>query len=105
MRIEPEGPRGRVLKISGELDVATAPDLQSALEGLTGTPGDIRLDVSGLEFMDSSGLKVLVFAARSLGERGRLVLVHPSPPVARVLELSGLATAPNIEVEPVSREP
>jgi anti-sigma B factor antagonist len=53
---------------------------------------DIRLDMSGVEFIDSSGLGVLVAiteAARAAG--GDLVVVAPGRAVVRLLELSGLA--------------
>jgi anti-anti-sigma factor len=79
--------------VAGELDLATAPELLAAVEGLVAL-GRTRIvvDLAGLGFCDSSGLDALVRsleAARVAG--GCLALRAPQPPVARLLELSGLA--------------
>jgi anti-anti-sigma factor len=50
----------------------------------------LLVDVSELRFADSTSVRALVLAARTLRERGgALVLLRPRPPVARVLELMG----------------
>jgi anti-sigma B factor antagonist len=78
---------------SGELDVATAPDLAEALGMLIddGTR-EVRVDLSGLTFMGSTGVNLLVGAARRLEERGgALRVTATSRPVLRVFEVSGVA--------------
>jgi anti-sigma B factor antagonist len=76
--------------VTGELDAHTCSDLTSALEPLPGS-GDIQLDVSGVEFMDSSGLRALISAHQSAEATDRrLVIVHPGKAVARIIEISGL---------------
>jgi len=83
---------GRTLFVTGELDVATASALEGAVDGaLDGQGGELRLDFSGLKFMDSTGARAVVHAhdkAVSLGTR--LVILSPAPVVRRVLELMGL---------------
>ena len=81
-----------VAELSGELDLASAPDLREQLLGLL-RPGAGRLvlDLSRVTFCDASGLAVLVGAshrARVLG--GFLRLAAVSPPTARVLHITGL---------------
>ena len=82
----------RTLFVTGELDVATAPALEGAVDGaLDGQDGELCLDLSGLKFMDSSGAQAVIHAhhkAVSLGTR--LVILSPAPVVRRVLELLGL---------------
>src|ERR1700677_2220817 len=56
-----EGPA--VVKLIGELDVSTAPQLEACLEGLGADGPDVRLDLSGLSFCDSSGISALVTAS------------------------------------------
>lgn len=73
---------------SGEIDAHTAPTLAKAIDA-AGT--DVTLDLSGVEFVDSSGLRVLIDAHQRLGDAGgSLTLVAPSEPVRRLLEISGV---------------
>jgi|SRR3954453_8626183 len=82
-----------VVALDGELDLATAPDLVSAIDaqveqGRTA----IVLDLTALSFCDSAGLRVFVRYRRQLEEAGgRFVVAAPSSMVRRVLEISGLA--------------
>jgi anti-sigma B factor antagonist len=79
-----------VYEVAGDLDHASAGALARRLEALAdGTVGEIHLDVSRLEFVDSVGLQVLIRLHRRLrAERRRLVLRDPAPPLSRLLELT-----------------
>jgi anti-anti-sigma factor len=79
--------------ITGEVDIATAVLLDDELQSeALATDGDVRVDSSGLEFIDSSGLHALVRAHRRLEPDGRrLVLQDPSDFLRRVIEINGLA--------------
>jgi len=79
-----------LLHLVGELDLASAPTLERALEGPIELGGVIGLDVAELTFMDSTGIKALAHASRLLGERGRVVLFQPTGAVRRVIEICGL---------------
>ncbi len=82
-----------VLLISGELDLATAPLLQAHLDRVVNDGGgDLLVDLSECEFIDSAGLQLLVTAAERLARahKGSLTLVRPSPQVQRLLELVNL---------------
>ena len=83
-----------VVVVSGELDMSTAPELSRSLVTiLDGHPRALTLDLAGVEFIDSTGLTLLVRTSNSLQEHdGALVLTSPTPPVRRVLEIVGLAT-------------
>jgi anti-sigma B factor antagonist len=84
-------PLGTVLTLDGELDVATAPLLQQPVDRALRGNGVVVIDLSGLRFIDSSGLNVLVLAERQLRASGRqLVLVYGSRTVRRVFELTSL---------------
>jgi anti-sigma B factor antagonist len=78
----------------GELDLATADELQRELERVEATDAEsIVLDLSGLKFMDSTGVRLLITAdARSRSDSNRLVLLRGPTVVQRVLELSGVET-------------
>jgi len=62
-------------------------------------PGDLHLDLQGLEFMDSTGIHILIKLIRRLGDRGRVVLRSPTGEVARVLDLVGAEGFPSVIVE------
>jgi anti-sigma B factor antagonist len=73
-----------VLRLNGELDLVSEPVLASALEQVDGRP--LRIDLSELAFMDSTGLRAMLTAAR---EQTDLKLRGPlQPPVERLLELT-----------------
>lgn len=76
---------------SGELDVASAPQLQRALyEGLA-SARLVVVDLRALTFIDSTGLHTLLAAdAQARLSECRLVLIRGCSPVERLLELSGL---------------
>ena len=77
------------LILAGEIDSYTAPDLA---ERLAEDPPIEVVDVGGVTFIDSSGLRVLVETHQTRTANGsRLVLRAPSAAVQRLLEISGLA--------------
>jgi anti-sigma B factor antagonist len=80
--------------VSGEVDLDTAPQLgDHALAALKDVSVHLVLDLRGVTFMDSTGLKVLLALAHRAGlAGGSLVLVAPTRPVHRILTLTGLDT-------------
>lgn len=79
-----------VVALSGELDLASAPDLERELQlGEESSPSGIVIDLSGLGFMDSTGLQALLRARERAGEAGyRLSLRRGPHQVQRVFELT-----------------
>lgn len=79
---------GSHITATGEIDAHTAPTLADAI---TAAGSDVRLDLAGVEFVDSSGLRVLIDAHQRLDSSGgSLQLVAVSDPVRRLLEISGV---------------
>ncbi|NEA23348.1 STAS domain-containing protein [Actinomadura bangladeshensis] len=83
-----------VVTATGELDLYTAPRLQAALAGLLREQVTrIVVDLSGVEFCDSTGMNVLLSAMKRLKEQGgALELAAPRPAVRRILQVTGLDT-------------
>jgi len=81
-----------VLAVTGEIDLAVAGRFEQELETLVADTGGTGLvDLSGVGFIDSSGIRELLKAnraARAAG--GELLLLSPSAPCRRVLEISGV---------------
>lgn len=88
---ETEGTTAR-LALTGELDVAGAPRFEQALERIErDAPATLVLDLRGLAFMDSTGLRVIIAADdRARDEGRRLVLVRGSDTVQRIIEMTRL---------------
>jgi len=84
-------PDTAVLVVSGELDTLTAPELDEALRALVGAPERLLVvDLSGVSFLASSGLAVLIQAAHRAEDRDRaLHLVVTARAVRRPLEITG----------------
>ena len=86
---------GVVLAVYGEIDATTTGRLRERIRDVFDA-GTRRLvvDMSGVDFIDSTGLGVLVGALRYFKEvNGEILLRSPSPIAARVLKVSGLDTA------------
>lgn len=81
-----------LLAVTGEIDIATSPRLIAALnEAGTDSSDSVVVDLAGVEFMDSTGLALLVRAHRRLRGRGRgFAVVCPDGPVRRIFELTDM---------------
>jgi len=84
--------RSVIVSVEGDLDIATAGDLRSAVQSAIDAHGPwLILDFSALDFMDSSGLNAVISAYRLVRERGgSLALAAPNERVTKVIRLVGL---------------
>jgi anti-anti-sigma factor len=79
------------IAVSGELDLAVADQLKAALDDVTSEGAEVLVLLGDCEFIDSTGVALLVRARRSLAERnGELLLCEPVDQVRNVLSVSGL---------------
>lgn len=85
--------RGAVrLSLSGELDLAVAGRLRSRLQQLAHTHATVILDLSDLQFIDSTGLHILITNHKDASHDGWQLRIDPNltAPVRRVVELIGI---------------
>ena len=90
-RVDVRRDSGRiVLSLFGELDLASAPMLQGALEDVdVGPSTTVVFDLQGLEFIDSTGLRTIFSAQQRLRELGGdFAVTRGSPQVQRLLEIT-----------------
>jgi anti-sigma B factor antagonist len=80
-----------VVRLDGELDMANAPLLQAAIENAERDDNSMLvLDLQRLQFMDSTGLRIILWARERCVENGReLALTPGSEQVQRLLSVSG----------------
>jgi anti-sigma B factor antagonist len=81
-----------VVSVTGELDLASSPALEEALEQLDGSePRSVILDLTDVDFMDSAGLAVVVRAHQRAESAGTpFALVSASPQVRLLLSVTGM---------------
>jgi anti-sigma B factor antagonist len=91
-----------VVALHGELDLGTAPELAAALDPLLDDgPPEVIVECSGLGFIDSSGLAVLVGVQKRLQSRGAHLTVRSLKPQAlKIFAAVGLIEFLNVETEP-----
>ena len=85
--------RAAIIVVIGELDLASSPELEQQLDQVWRSDADqLVLDLRGLEFMDSTGLSIIVGAHQRVAETGRKLSVVKGPPqVQRLLDLTGVS--------------
>ena len=83
------------LKIAGWLNTQTAPELEAALGELAPGVDALVLELDGLEYISSAGLRQIVAAYKQL--KGVLTLRHVSPEIMNILGMTGLNKRLNIE--------
>jgi anti-sigma B factor antagonist len=80
-----------VVKLGGDLDLYNAPQVRQALmEACEDAPGRVVVDLSEVEFVDSTALGVLIEARTRLNNRRAFLLAAPGLETRRALEISGL---------------
>jgi len=92
--VAPPGPATTavLVTVTGDVDLATAERLRETVLARIEPGREVCLDCSGVQFLDSAGLRVLLEADRTARTtRASLVLAAPSDAVARTIQLAGVA--------------
>ena len=82
----------RLIKLTGALDAIGTGEIETKFEGYcTGNGVRVVVDLSGVDFVASTGIRLLTLTAKSVARRGgRMVLIKPNPSVQNVLEITGI---------------
>jgi anti-sigma B factor antagonist len=85
--------RSAVIAVSGELDLASGPELESELSRISGPATELLvIDLRSLDFMDSTGLSILLQTHQRLTAEGCLLgLVRGTAQVQRLFDLTGVS--------------
>ena len=94
-------PSTRTVVLEGELDLASTDRFVQALRPLLDHREPVTVDLAGLEFMDSSGLRAVIQSAR---KAGTLVLLNPRGQVGQLLKLCDLERLDGIRIEGLEDE-
>ena len=80
-----------IVEIVGRLDTITAPALDKTINEDIGDTKDLVLDVKGMEYISSAGLRVLLSAQKKMQKIGSMKVVHVCAEVMEVFEMTGFA--------------
>ena len=88
-------PTANGFAVVGEIDAHTAPDISAAVA--KAKTSSLEIDLSGVDFVDSSGLRTLIEAHQKFkASGGSLTLVRPSAVVTRLFDISGVGDYLNV---------
>lgn len=85
------------LAIQGRIDTTTAPQLEAELRSDIDGVTELYLDFTGVEYISSAGLRVLLSAQKLMSRQGKMVLSHVNESVMEVLEVTGFSDILTIE--------
>lgn len=80
-----------VIEIAGRLDTVTAPALDKTINEDIGDTKNLVLDVKGMEYISSAGLRVLLGAQKKMQKIGSMKVIHVCDAVMEVFEMTGFA--------------
>jgi anti-sigma B factor antagonist len=79
------------VRLEGELDFETAFEVEMRLEQAIARADAVVVDLTGLDFLDSTGIRVLLEAAKTAEREGKALEIRPGKPqVQRIFEVAGL---------------
>ena len=85
------------LSLEGRLDTTTAPELEKALKEALDGVSELTLDFSGLEYISSAGLRVLLSAQKTMNKQGSMKLLNVSETIMEIFEVTGFSDILTIE--------
>ena len=98
MKIEQKR-NGNALTIApeGYLDTTTAPELRAVLETALKGVRELTFDFEKLEYISSSGLRLLLLAQKTMNEQGTMKVIHANNIILEIFEVTGFADVLTIE--------
>ena len=90
---------GNALTIApeGYLDTATAPELKAVLDTALAGVTELTFDFEKLEYISSSGLRLLLFAQKAMDRQGSMKVIHANETVMEIFEVTGFSDFLTIE--------
>ena len=86
-----------VILLEGHLDTVTAPDLEAVLNDCCPAADSLVLDFAGVDYISSSGLRVLLTAHKAMANKGGLKLIHANGMIREIFDMTGFSGILTIE--------
>ena len=85
------------VSIEGRLDTTTAPELEQELKDSLGGVTELTIDLGKLDYSSSAGLRVLLWAQKTMNQQGSMKVTNVQEVVSEVFEVTGFADILTIE--------
>ncbi len=85
------------VSVTGRLDTTTSPELDEELKKSLDGIRDLTMDLEGLEYISSAGLRILLSTQKTMNQQGTMKLINVSSMVMDVFEVTGFADILTIE--------
>jgi anti-sigma B factor antagonist len=95
--IKTQNANGISLELTGRLDTATAPQLDATINAISGDVRHLILDLSGLEYLSSAGLRVILMAQKKMAMSGSMTVRNVNETIMEVFKITGFTNILNIE--------
>lgn len=86
-----------VITPEGRLDTTTAPELESYIKSQITGVTDLKFDFSGLEYISSAGLRVLLSAQKTMNKQGSMVVTGSNEDILEIFEVTGFSDILTLE--------
>ncbi len=86
-----------VISLEGRLDTITSPELSWELDSLLDETKKLVFDLSKLDYISSSGLRVLLSAQKAMKDKGTMIVKNASETVMEIFEITGFSDILTIE--------
>ena len=83
--------------IAGRLDTQTAPDLEKEIDGVVSNLKELTLDMAGLEYVSSAGLRVILKTQKTMNAQGSMKLINVNDSIMEVFDITGFLDILTIE--------
>ena len=83
--------------LTGRLDTTTSPELESEMNGSLEGVTSLVIDMAGLEYISSAGLRVLLAAQKIMGKQGEMKVINVNEPIMDIFEVTGFSEILTIE--------
>lgn len=85
------------ISLEGRLDTTTAPELEKALDGSLDGVTELTIDMSGLDYLSSAGLRILLGAQKTMNKQGNMKVTNVNETIMEIFEVTGFADILTIE--------
>lgn len=85
------------LTLSGRLDTGTSPELEAEIRNSIDGIESLILDMSALDYLSSAGLRVLLYAQKTMNKQGRMLVRNVNETISEIFEVTGFSDILTIE--------
>ena len=86
-----------IIVIVGRLDTTTAPELEKEIDAIASNVNELVLDMAGLEYVSSAGLRVILKAQKLMNAKGSMKLIGVNDSIMEIFDITGFLDILTIE--------